>query len=53
LTDNQQKRIVEITKRWAEGGAGRSLPQAIEDMGFLTGVIYDLEEQLRAKNLRS
>ncbi len=52
MTVNQKQKIIEITRRWASGGGGHSLEQAIEDMGFLTGVIYDLQEQINAKSLR-
>ena len=49
MTPNQKKTVREITERWHNGGAGRTTEQATFDIGFLTGVIFDLAQQLQAR----
>ncbi len=48
MTAEQKKNIETITRRWhnAEQVDNRKISQAIFDIGYLTGVIFYLEEQL-------
>lgn len=48
MTEDQKKRFREISQRWhnAERTDNRQTAQAIYDIGFLSGVIFELEEQI-------
>ncbi len=48
MTESQRKKLEEISKRWhnAEKTDNRQISQAIFDIGFLSGIILYLEEQL-------
>lgn len=48
MTPEQKKRLDEISARWrkAETGDNRHTAQAVYDIAYLTGIIFDLEDRL-------
>lgn len=48
MTPEQKRRIDIITKRWrvAEQADNRKISQAIFDIGYLTGIIMYLEQEI-------
>ncbi len=51
MTEEQMKRLKEISRRWhnAEKADNRQIAQAVLDIGYLTGIIMLIEQELESE----